>query len=101
MTGGLIVFFFLAVLVLIIIAKTAIVVPQHSDAMRYVFRSPLEHIVRIHHVRAYNLVCRDSNAYVVSLRFATQGRHDNVLRQKSLPPALGNRNINERYNCSA
>jgi len=63
MTGGLIVFFVLAILVLIIIAKTAIVVPQQSA---YV----VERLGRFHGIlnAGFMCCCRSSTSSATATR---------------------------------
>src|SRR6266852_87270 len=81
--------------------RQAVVMPQHSDAMRHVFRRLLEQILGIHRIRSDDFVGGDADANVLVMVLAAQGSDHHVLGQQSRPAAFRNRNVYQRHDGAA
>src|SRR6266446_3551684 len=81
--------------------RQAVVMPQHSDAMRHVFRRLLEQILGIHRIRSDDFVGGDADANVLVMVLAAQGSDHHVLGQQSRPTAFRNRNVYQRHDGAA
>src|SRR5205814_6171727 len=81
--------------------RQAVVMPQHSDAMRHVFRRLLEQILGVHRIRSNDFVGGDADAHVFGLIFAAQGSDHYVLGQQSRPAAFRNRNVYQWHDAAA
>src|SRR5437879_10717589 len=73
--------------------RQAVVMPQHSDAMRHVFRRLLEQILGVHRIGSDDFVGRNPDTQVLVIVFGAQGSDHYVLGQQSRPAAFGNRNV--------
>src|SRR5229473_161486 len=76
----------------------AVVMPQHSDAMRHIFRRLLEQILGVHRIGSDDFVCGDADPNVLVMSLAAQGSDHHVLGQQSWPASFGNRNVYQRHN---
>src|SRR5256885_914279 len=74
----------------------AVVVAQHPDAMRDVFRRLLQQVFRTHAIRADDFVRGNSDAHIVMVSIATQRSDHHMFRQKTGATAFGNGNVDER-----
>src|SRR6266403_2982859 len=71
--------------------------PQHSDAMRHVFRRLLEQILRVHRIGSYDFIGRDADSKVLVMVLGAQGSDYYVLGQQSRPAAFRNGNVDQRH----
>src|SRR6266403_824884 len=81
--------------------RQAVVMPQHSDAMRHIFRRLLEQILGVHRIGSDDFVGGDADPNVLVMVFALQGSDHHVLGKQSLPTAFGNRNVYQRHDGAA
>src|SRR5437016_9821566 len=80
--------------------RQAVVVPQHSDAMRHIFRRLLEQILGVHRIRSDNFICGNADPNFVVMLFAAHGSDHHMLWQQPRAPAFCNRDINQRHDRS-
>src|SRR6266852_4275988 len=73
--------------------RQAVVMSQHSDAMRHILRRLLEQILGVHRIGSDDFVGGDADANVLMMTFAAQGSDYHMLGQQSRPAALRNRNV--------
>src|SRR5229473_4437354 len=77
--------------------RQAVVMPQHSDAMRHVFRRLLEQILGVHRISSDDFVGCDADTQVLVMILDAQGSYHHVLGQQSRPAAFCNRNVDQRH----
>src|SRR6267143_5062388 len=81
--------------------RQAVVMPQHSDAMRHIFRRLLEQILGVHRIRSNDFVGGNADPNDFVMAFAAQGSDHHVLGQQSRPSSLCNRNIYQWHDGAA
>src|ERR1700674_2150143 len=81
--------------------RQPVVVPQHADAVRHIFRRLLEQIIGVHRIRPDHLVGGYSQPQIFVMTLATPRRHDHVLRQQPRPASLRHRDVNQRHDGAA
>src|SRR5258708_6883099 len=81
--------------------RQAVVMPQHSDAMRHIFRSLLEQILGFHRIGSDDFVRRNPDTQVLVMIFGAQGSDHYVLGQQSRSAAFCNRNVDQRHDRAA
>src|SRR5258708_31288556 len=81
--------------------RQAVVMPQHSDAMRHVFWRLLEQILGVHRIGSDDFVGGNADPNVLGMVLDPQGRDHHVLGQHSCPPPFLNRNAYKRPNAPA
>src|SRR6266852_1805781 len=81
--------------------RQAVVMPQHSDAMRHVFRRLLEQILGVHGIGSADFVGGDADPNVLMVVLAAQRSDHHMLGQQSLPASFRNRYIYQRHDGAA
>src|SRR5271154_2620960 len=81
--------------------RQAIVVPQHANTVRNIFRSLLEQIFFVDGIGADDFVGGDAEANVFVRCLVVQDGDDHVLRQKPGAAAFGHGDIDERNDGAA
>src|SRR6266403_1044821 len=81
--------------------RQAVVMPQHSDAMRQVFRRLLEQILGVHRIGSDHFVGGDADPNVLVMFLGSQGSDHHVLGQQSWPASFRNRNVYQRHDGAA
>src|SRR6266852_8207617 len=79
----------------------AVVMPQHSDAMRHVFRRLLEQILGVHRIGSDDFVGGNADSNVLVMVLAAQGSDHHVLWQQSWPATFRNRDVYQRHDGAA
>src|SRR5438874_4698658 len=81
--------------------RQAVVMPQHSDTMRHVFRRLLEQILGVHRISSNDFVGGDADPNVLMMALAAKGSDHHVLGQQSGTAAFRNGNVYQRHNGAA
>src|ERR1700730_16084955 len=72
-----------------------VIVPQHTDAMRNIFRRLFQHLFAVHRISADHLVggYSDTKNFVLTVRRQRCNHH--VTRQESRPPPFGHSDVDQ------
>src|SRR5258708_3192511 len=81
--------------------RQPVIMPQHSDTMRHVFRRLLEQILGVNRIGSDHFVGGDADANVLVMALASQGSDHHVFGQQSWPAAFRNRNVDQGHDGAA